>query len=618
MGGVVTVLVSHECADSKCVLNLFQKHEILFQKINVDTYPSKMTLMIKRANCRTTPQVFFNQMHIGGAKAVTWLLMKYIQEAQINPMDPTVYELISRDVLIEFGSPVEESHVDSQMFELTGEEQSDAIIRSDQDEMVRKDMSKFDCVQVTKEVKESIGKVSRDLLGWLTPAHIDYCSGSEVIDTLMTHYNFQSSDLAVAFGQELLRLGIIHRIGKDRKSNLFLAKGRYRLQSLRSPNTLNSFRTWNKRTGLDDLSLDPILTVSRLLRQMAEIISSATNDAGIVDYYAAQKNPKFRDFEEAVCELQLVNIKDIDDENTKKTFFINAYNLMEKHAFVKFCPKKVKKGIFDKVKYVLGGADGRFIFSMDDIYHGILRGNSEHPKSYMKLFSKSDPRIHFSLQNIDERVHFALNSAKHSILYEYHKDAVNEELRIAAELYCNSNKILFISGKKNKVIFPKFMKIFVSDFVANGDTHSLLESVRKYLRTDAFNLRQLNSMLEREKTNDEVVTVLFKSNLSSPQKNMLRSIMSSVRLLNCNTISITKDHSIGTEEEGSPNSPLRQVIRSLTPLASDLTWDCKGSSKENAEHSLNEESSGSTLEMYGSDGHSVSTISTSGLPLVWV
>jgi len=602
MDDVVTVLVSDECADCKRVLNLFQKYKIPFQKINVDTHPRIMAVMIKRANCRTTPQVFFNQMHIGGAQAVTWLLMKYDQEAQTNPLVPTVYELISRDVYIddiEFGSPVDDSHVDSQMFELTGEEISGAIIRSHQDEMDRKELSKFDCVQVTKEVKESIGKVSRDLLEWLTPAYKDYYSGNEVKDTLMKHYNFQSSNLAIAFGQELLNLGIIHRIGHDRlASNLFLRKGRYRLQSVRSPKILNSFRTWNERTGLYSLSLDPILTLSRLLRQMAEIIiASATNDTGIVDYYAARKNPKFRDFEEAVCELQLVNIKDIDDENAKKAFFINVYNLMENHAFVKFCPKKVKKGMFGRVEYVLGGVKGGFIFSMDEIYHGILRGNSEHPKSHEKLFSESDPRIHFSLQNIDERIHFALNSPNHSTLYEYHKDAINEELRIAAELYCNSNKILFISGKKNKGIFPKFMKIFVSDFATDGDTHSLLESVRKYLRMDTFRLRELNNMLEREKANDEEVTVLFKNNLSSPQKNMLRSIISSVKL--------------------SPNSPLRQVIRSLTPWAPDLTWDCKGWIEENTEHSLIRESSKSTL-MTSSDGHSVSSNSIGGVPLNWI
>jgi len=619
--GVVTVFVSDECADSQLVLKLFRKHTIPFQTLNVDTYPRKRALMIKRADCLTTPHVFFNQKHIGGAKAVKSLLERYDQEAQ-KPSSPTVYERIYREVLIEYESPI-----DSQMFKLTSAERSDAIILSHQDDIDRKGLYDFDFVQVTEKVKISICKVSRDLLQWLprknnrmailfksshqtSSAYKTYYSGSEVINTLMKHYNFLSSDRAVVFGQELLNLGVIHRIGKDRLvSNLFCAKGSYRLQSLRSSKILNSFRTWNERTGLNNLSLHPILTLSRLLRQMTEILTSATNDAGIVDYCAARKNPKFRDFEEAVCELQLVNIKDIDDENTKKTFFINTYNLMEKHAFVKFCPKKVKKGMFDKVQYIVWG----YIFSMGDIYHGVLRKNSKHPKSHTKLLSESDPRIYFSMQKIDARIHFALNSANQAILYEYHKDAINEELRIAAELYCKSNKRLYISGEKNKVIFPKFMKTFVSDAATNRDTRSLFESVTKYLRKDSFRLRELNKMLERERTNDERVTVLFKNNLSPKRRNRLRTIMSCVRLLKRNTPSVTKNQSIDTEEEGSINSPLRKVIRSPTPWTSDLTWDCEGGSREYKEPPLIKESSEFTLTNYSPDDYSVNTKSTSDL-----
>jgi len=198
-------------------------------------------------------------------------------------------------------------------------------------------------------------------------------------------------------------------------------------------------------------------------------------------------------------------------------------------------------------------------------------------------------------------------------LYEYHKDAINEELRIAAELYCKSNKRLYISGKKNKVIFPKFMKTFVSDAATNGDTHSLFESVTKYLRKNSFRLREFNNMLERERTNDERVTVLFKNNLSPPRRNRLRIIMSSVRSLKRNNPSITKNHSIDTEEEESINSPLRKVIRSPTPWTSDLTWDCKGCSRENIEHPLIKESSEFTLTNYSPDDYSVNTKSTSDL-----
>jgi len=635
--GVITVFVSDgECADSQLVRKLFLKYAIPFQTINVDTYPRKRALMIKLANCLKTPQVFFNKKHIGGATAVTSLFEKYDQEAQISS-SPTIFERISKEVLMHYMSPV-----DSHMFKLTDVERYAATNRSHQDEFDRNTLFEFDFVQVTEELKNSIGKVSRDLLKWLprknnrmpilfkssydsSQSYKNYFSGSEAIKTFMKHYNFLSSDHAVAYGQKLLNLGIINRIGKiSLDPDLFSKKGYYRLQSLQSPKILNSFRIWTREIDLDQMSLDPILLISRLLRHMTEIITSATNDAGTVDYPAARKNPRFRDFEEAVCQLQLANIKDIiDDENTKKAFFINTYNLMAKHAFVKLCPKKVKKGMFDKVQYNVGG----LVFSMEDIYHGILRKNSKHPKSDTKTFSESDPRTSFCMQDIDARIHFALNDSNHTILYEYHKDAIDEELRVVAELYCESNERLYISGKENKVILPKFMRTFISDFTTNGDTYSLFESVRNYLRMDKFRLRQLNEILERESANNERVIVLFKSHLSPPRSKMLRSmtkIMSRFIFFKYSTSSITISYSTDPEDEGSINSPLpplQQVDASLSVSrwTSDLTWECAdcpiNMRKIKAERPLQKESSEFSFSRYIPDDYSVNTKSTSDLAL---
>lgn len=589
--GRVTVFVSNECADCQLVLHLFQKYAIPFQEINVDTYPRKRSSMIKLTDCLTTPQVFFNEKHIGGATSVTTLFKKYHQEAQWTRYS-TVLERISAEVLDRYMATE-----DKQMFKITAAERYAATSLSDQHQYDRSRI--HDLVEVTEDIESTICKISRDLLKWLprrhtnrlpilfkshkSPACNNYFKGSEAIKAFMKYYNLPSSDRAVAFGQKLLRLGIIHRIGVDSlQSHIFAAKAYFRLQPLQSPDTLNSFRIWTQETGLNQLSPDPILTLSRLLQQMVEIIISATNDVGIVDYHAAQKNSRFSDFEEAVCQLQMVDFKDID-ENTKKTFFINIYNLMAKHAFVKLCPKKVKKGMFDKVNYNVGG----FIFSLDDIYHGILRRNSKHPKRLTKMFLESDLRVSFVLKEEDPRIHFALNNANHTTLYEYHVDAINEELRVVAELYCKSNKRLYISSVENKVVFPKFMRVFLSDVTTDEGTRSLLEVIVKYLRMDSARFFELNSMLERENINDERVTVRFKKKLSQTRlkllrRTILRKIISYVRLfyvglLKQNTSQILKDHSIIHDKETVKchDSPLGCVDVEESPKRrlSDLTWD---------------------------------------------
>eukprot|EP00555_Chaetoceros_dichaeta_P000633 CAMPEP_0198278658 /NCGR_PEP_ID=MMETSP1447-20131203/66492_1 /TAXON_ID=420782 /ORGANISM="Chaetoceros dichaeta, Strain CCMP1751" /LENGTH=956 /DNA_ID=CAMNT_0043973749 /DNA_START=89 /DNA_END=2959 /DNA_ORIENTATION=+ len=591
--GRVTVFVSNDCTDCQVVRNSFRKYAIPFDEINVDTDPRKRSLMIKLTDRLTTPQVFIHKRHIGGVTAVTTLLTQYDQEAQNTSTipSPTVLERITGDGL-------DQSHT---MFNIASVERFTNLYETDEfDDRVRT----HDLVQITDGVQSTIGDISRDLLQWLprrntnrpslfksyqcqsSPTYHDYFNGSEAIKTFRKYYHLASSTHAMEFGQKLVTLGIIHRIGTDSlASTLFCGKGYFRLQPLSSPKILNSFRIWTRETtATQQLFPDPIRTVSRLVRRMAEILTAATNGDGIVDYGAARKNGRFRTFEEAVCQLQLVDVTECE-ERTKKTFFINVYNLMAKHAFVKLCPKKVKRGMFDTVHYNVGG----FYFSLEDIYHGILRRN-KHPRRQGKMFSISDSRASLSLREEDARIHFALsnsNNANHTTLYEYHVDAIDEELRIIAELYCVSNKRLYINGVQNKVILPKFMETCLSDFTTNGDTHSLLEAILKYSARNQRRFLELTTILERLKTSDddEKITVLFQNDMIPSRRTerqrktaTLRKIISCVRMFKPDANSISKYYSTIHELATVKviESPLRSIDFEQSPKRrlSDLTWDC--------------------------------------------
>jgi len=600
----VIVFVSDECTDSQLVRSIFLKLSIPFEEINIDVYPLRRAAMIKLTNHLTTPRVFFNKKYVGGATVVTSLL-KQNQDAQIISFS-TFLERISRKVAKDDTSPIDE-----RMLKITDTERLAATNVSCQDHFDRTRM--YDFVQVTEGVESDIGKLSRDLLKWLPrrntsrfisafrkvsrpmlksrgnrhqslPEYKDCFSGGEAMKMFMKHYDLPSSDRAVAFGHNLLRLGIIHRVGTDIfASDLFTERNYFRLQSLKSPKVLNSFRIWTRKTGLYQLSPDPnpILTLSRLLRQMAEIIISATSDVGIVDYEAARKNSRFRDFEEAVCQLQLMDLEDMD-ENTKKTLFLNIYNLMEKHAFVKLCPKKFKKSTFANIHYNIGG----LIFSLEEIYHGILRRNAHHPKSHMKMFSESDPRASLALQKEDARIHFAIYNRNHSTSYEYHIESIDEELRIISELYCKSNKRIYISSSENKVIFPKFIRTFLFDFAKNGDVHSLLKAIKEYFRMDMCRLLEINNMLERENINDDRITVLFEDNFVPSRSKVMKKMISHTRFLkSSSSSSVSKIYSQENETKNidNPESPLRYshaensgkgILLSHDSQISNLTWDC--------------------------------------------
>lgn len=54
--------------------------------------------------------------------------------------------------------------------------------------------------------------------------------------------------------------------------------------------------------------------------------------------------------------------------------------------------------------YTIGGA----FYSMDDIEHGVLRCNAEHPTTKSRYFQPGDSRLHAVMAELDPRIHFAV------------------------------------------------------------------------------------------------------------------------------------------------------------------------------------------------------------------
>jgi len=511
--GRITVFVSDDNSDGQLLRGAFQHYSIPFEEINLDKHPGRRLDMINLTNNLTTPQVFFNEKYIGGARAVISLLKKYKQEAKKNSTYPSVNERIAMEVLREPISPTKAMllRIPSGRFS-----KNDKLIQPFERTLI------YDNLQIGKEIESTIGKVTRDLLKWLPRRSMNrfnkllscrkasglsldcknYFSGREAINTFKKHY-FLSTDAAIEFGQKLLQLGILHRVDNDEiVSNLFLKRGYFRLQSLsHSPEILNVFRVWKSESGYDYLYPDPkpFVTFAHLFRKISSIYKAATNNVGKIDYYAARKNAEFKNFEEAVCQLQLMKLDSMDEE-AKKSFFINVYNLIIMHALVRLQQNKVSSSALSNFSYNIGGV----VFSLDDIYHGILRSNSKHPKTNTKMFRKNDPRAAFSLRKKDPRVHFALDQMleNHTSPFLYHKETIEEELCVTAKVYCESNERIFVCA--NEVILPKFMSTYLSDFTSSGKTQDLLVGISKYLSKERCLF--LNKMLEKG-----TVPVLFKS-----------------------------------------------------------------------------------------------------------
>ncbi|KAL5007512.1 hypothetical protein ScPMuIL_016318 [Solemya velum] len=141
-----------------------------------------------------------------------------------------------------------------------------------------------------------------------------------------------------------------------------------------------------------------------LLRLKGEFMAE---DGKGVDYAKLKTGTSYTDYKKQAQLLQLVTLDQLT-EDEKKSFFLNIYNALTIHglADLETLPKSVLdvKQFWRRTGYKIG----QNVFSLDDIEHGILRGNRSHPASTDPQFSSKDPRLKFALKKLDPRIHFAL------------------------------------------------------------------------------------------------------------------------------------------------------------------------------------------------------------------
>ena len=148
-----------------------------------------------------------------------------------------------------------------------------------------------------------------------------------------------------------------------------------------------------------------------------------------------------------------------------------------------------KLWFWKRTGYIIGG----FRFTMDDIEHGILRGNS---RTSWQIFGSSyffsgDERARYSLQK-DPRIHFALNCGTLSspAIKVYTTFDVGGELKSATKsFFATGITVVQKEGSEVEVHLSRLFKWFYADFAEKKDgRYRLGQQVDPMLRwiLDAF------------------------------------------------------------------------------------------------------------------------------------
>jgi len=211
-------------------------------------------------------------------------------------------------------------------------------------------------------------------------------------------------------------------------------------------------------------------------------------DGRKVDYDALRSSCEFVSY---VRQSSLLAAADLGrlTLSQRKAFLINIYNALVVHATTVlggFAPE-VEGSIssfFRNASYAIAG----HVYSLDEIEHGLLRGNEPHPSGNC-LLEEGDARLAFSVP-LDARVHCALVCGAKSCppIRVYDEENLDEGLDLAVSAFCESE--VTISG--NVITMSKIFDWYGRDF--GVDDAAKLSFLARFLEEPtATGLRELLS-----------------------------------------------------------------------------------------------------------------------------
>lgn len=201
-----------------------------------------------------------------------------------------------------------------------------------------------------------------------------------------------------------------------------------------------------------------------------------SSDGRGVNYETLRESVLFHEYVALSSQLKQCDPSTLQ-ESQKKAFFINVYNSLTIHGLASAAqlPSSVLEvdKFWRKTAYNIGG----HTYSLDDIEHGVLRGNKPHPSASSPQFAGDDPRVVMSLKSCDPRIHFALVCGAKSCpaIQVYSDKNVESALDRAAESFCQQEVVFCNRG----VALSKIFQWYSCDF---GSTErEVLQWTSKYL-----------------------------------------------------------------------------------------------------------------------------------------
>ena len=248
---------------------------------------------------------------------------------------------------------------------------------------------------------------------------------------------------------------------------------------------------------IPEFEMDPAVDLKRALDAVK--IAAIDERGAHVDYAILRESTDYHHYRRAQSPgLKRFDPARLASRQARLAFWINLYNALVMDAVIALgIQRSVAEGklglltFFRRAAYDVGG----YRISLDEIEHGVLRGNKGNPFIPGRQFASRDSRLSWVTWPPEPRIHFALNCASRSCppIQVYTADHLEAQLDLAARNFVDAT--VRLDQAKQSLIVSSLFKWFKGDFGGQAGVVSFLidhlphDGRREWLLKQPYGLR---------------------------------------------------------------------------------------------------------------------------------
>eukprot|EP01094_Clydonella_sp_ATCC50884_P000341 TRINITY_DN10267_c0_g1_i1.p1 TRINITY_DN10267_c0_g1~~TRINITY_DN10267_c0_g1_i1.p1 ORF type:complete len:520 (+),score=191.95 TRINITY_DN10267_c0_g1_i1:33-1592(+) len=433
--GQVTVFSISGCPHCRTAKNSLKEKGLKYVEVNLDVFPERKQEMKELSGRHTLPQILFNNIHVGGN-----------DDLQSAMADETRWQELLQEVRERHPEGVPQPPPAHAM-DASSSDVCSAITECTPDLHL----------ELVKKMRGPEGIAIQDRMYHLK-TYPQVFVGSQLVDWLVKERQCTRKE-AVDLGNEMLEKHFFHHVCDDhvfKDKYLF-----YRFLHDEKKQALNV-----QETSMCEPM--PALDLAEKLRRLIIALydEHLSPDGKVVDYAGIARSEGFRRYALMTTRLQRTDLSSLSREE-RMAFFINIYNALVIHAYVEKGPPRTswqRLRFFTRMSYKIGGQN----FSLNDIEHGVLRGNRRFGLALYPPFHNGDPRADLVIKDVDPRLHFALVCGAKGCppIKTYNAAQLNDQLEDAALAFFAGDSVEY-NEKRNRLRVSMILKWYGGDFGPN-------------------------------------------------------------------------------------------------------------------------------------------------------